>query len=340
MDDPLIYSVKDILFRFKWLILGGCSLVLFSVFLIAVFVIVILETNLTPEQIVIQPMPTNTPARSASYTPTLVITPTATPKPTEVIVELPDREIAFVIRVIDGDSIEVILDGEPYQLRYIGLDAPEIGMPFSTEAAKVNQELVEGQIVEIERDVSETDQYGRLLRYVYLQDGTLVNAELVKLGYAAALAYPPDIKYQDLINSNEREAEENGLGLWTPPTATATTNSHDSYFQIEVDPTCSQFNAPGNDNENKNEEYVCIANQRSEAVELSAWSMHDQYGWTYQFPAFFLGPDSRVKIRTGCGTDSQEDLYWCKDETAVWNNDGDCVSLLNAEGQVIVEYCY
>jgi hypothetical protein len=168
----------------------------------------------------------------------------------------------------------------------------------------------------------------------------MVNAELVKSGYAIALAYPPDTKHQDLINSSEREAKENNFGLWAPPTATVAAAPQDSVIQILVDPACSQFNAPGNDNENKNEEYVCIANNGSGAVDFSGWSMNDQYGWTYQFPAYILEADSTVKIRTGCGDDSQLDLYWCKDETAVWNNDGDCVYLLNNEGELITEYCY
>ena len=220
------------------------------------------------------------------------------------------------------------------------MDTPEIGAPFSTAATEANRILVENQIVELEKDISETDQYGRLLRYVFLQDGTLVNAELVKSGFALALAYPPDIKYQDLITSSERDAKENNLGLWAPPTATATFAPQDSVIQILVDPSCSQFNAPGNDNENKNEEYVCVANNGSGPVDLSSWLMNDQYGWLYQFPEYILEAGSQVKIRTGCGDDSQFDLYWCKDETAVWNNDGDCVYLLSPEEELIIEYCY
>jgi hypothetical protein len=244
------------------------------------------------------------------------------------------------MRVIDGDTIEVILDGESYNLRYIGIDAPEMGMPLSNEATEANQRLVEGQIVEMERDISETDQHGRLLRYVYLNDGILVNAELVRLGFAAALAYPPDIKHQELINTKEQEAMEAGAGLWAPFTATPTFSSTGLTLQLDVDPTCSQFNAPGNDNENKNEEYVCIANIGTGDVEMSGWSVHDEYGWTYQFPVFTLEIGSSVKIITGCGENTQGDLYWCKDETAVWNNDGDCVYLLDAAGELIADYCY
>ena len=339
----MISSARDVLIRFKWFILGGCCLVVFSIILIAISTIFLSETQPLPEAIEFSPVPasqTSTPEIARDSTPTIGVIATSTLQPTSIVEEFPAKEIAYVERVVDGDSIEVMLDGELVGLRYIGLDAPEIGMPYSAESADFNQYMVEGQIVELERDVSDTDQYGRLLRYVYLQDGTMVNTELVRLGYALALAYPPDIKYQESINSFEKEAKANSAGLWSPPTPTATLGEQDLTPQIQVDPSCSQFNSPGNDNENKNEEYVCIANLGSRTVDLSGWSVQDQYGWTYQFPIYALNEGSKVIVRTGCGTDSQQDLYWCKDETAVWNNDGDCVFLMNQEGQLIAEYCY
>jgi endonuclease YncB( thermonuclease family) len=299
------------------------------------------ETTPDLDRLVDSPFPM-IPSNTISYphNPTPIIQSTATLLPTDTSTAVPDREIAFVMRVIDGDTIEVILDGESYNLRYIGIDAPEMGMPFAQEAAAANQSLVESQIVELERDVSETDQHGRLLRYVYLNDEVLVNAELVRLGFAVPLAYPPDTKHQNLINTKEQEAKDAEAGLWAPATATPTFSSTDLTILLEVDPECSQFNAPGNDNENKNEEYVCISNLGSGLVEMSGWSVHDEYGWTFQFPEFTLETDSKVRIITGCGENTQQDLFWCKDETAVWNNDGDCVYLLDATGELIADYCY
>ena len=343
MNDSFISSTKSTFFRFKWLILGGCSFAIISLLVLLVVAVLLFETNPGPDQLVDSPtlpIPTNTYMISGTITPTPVIQSTATQQPTDTSTAAPNREIAFVMRVIDGDTIEVILDGVPNNLRYIGIDAPEMGMPFSNEAAEANQRLVEGQIVELERDVSEIDQYGRLLRYVYLNDGILVNAELVRLGFAAALAYPPDIKYQKLINIKEQEAKEAGAGLWAPSTATPTFSSTGLTLLLQVDPTCSQFNAPGNDNENKNEEYICITNIGTGLVEMSGWSIHDEYGWTYQFPVFTLETGSKVRIITGCGENTQQDLFWCKDETAVWNNDGDCVYLSDSTGELIADYCY
>jgi len=101
-------------------------------------------------------------------------------------------------------------------VRYIGIDTPEIypqSEPFGREAWQANRRLVEGKRVRLERDVSETDKYGRLLRYVYV-DGVFVNAELVKQGLARAKAYPPDTKYQDYLRQMETEAREAGRGMW------------------------------------------------------------------------------------------------------------------------------
>jgi len=125
----------------------------------------------------------------------------------------PPPDTARVIDVIDGDTI-TIQGG--YRVRYIGIDAPEIHPrvePFGTEAWQANRALVEGKEVRLERDVSETDKYGRLLRYVWVDD-VLVEAELVRQGLARAKAYPPDTKYQDYLEQMELEAREEGRGMW------------------------------------------------------------------------------------------------------------------------------
>ena len=101
-------------------------------------------------------------------------------------------------------------------MRYIGIDTPEVHPDleaFGTEAWQANRELVEGKVVRLEQDVSQTDKYGRLLRYVRVDD-ILVNAELVRLGLARAQAYPPDTKYQDYLEQMELEAREASRGIW------------------------------------------------------------------------------------------------------------------------------
>jgi len=126
------------------------------------------------------------------------------------------KEDILVIRVVDGDTIEI--EGGK-KIRYIGIDTPEVADPrkpvqcFGRDASAKNKELVEGKRVRLEKDVSETDKYGRLLRYVYVGN-TFVNETLVKEGYAFSSPYPPDVKYQELFNQAEKEARAANSGLW------------------------------------------------------------------------------------------------------------------------------
>jgi micrococcal nuclease len=176
------------------------------------------------------PAPTDTPLPTATSThtpePTDTPLPTATPTntlvPTDTPTATPERTVASVLEVLDGDTIQVGIEGQTYTLRYAGIDTSEPGEPFGDESAAANRQLVQGKTVALEKDVSETDKYGRLVRYVWVGD-TMVNAELVRLGYAHASMYPPDVRYHDLFLKLESEAREAGRGLWAtqPQPATA-----------------------------------------------------------------------------------------------------------------------
>lgn len=128
-----------------------------------------------------------------------------------------EAEEAFVERAIDGDTIE-LSDGR--RVRYIGIDTPESVKPdtpvecFGKEASGRNRELVEGKTVRLVKDVSETDTYGRLLRYVYIGN-TFVNRTLVEEGYAHAITIPPDVSLTDELRAAERNARERNVGLWS-----------------------------------------------------------------------------------------------------------------------------
>jgi micrococcal nuclease len=124
-----------------------------------------------------------------------------------------------VTRVIDGDTIEVSIGGTLYRVRYIGIDTPELDderprfRALAQEAAELNRQLLEGEEVRLEKDISNTDRYGRLLRYVYV-DGIFVNAELVRQGLAWSKAYQPDVKYQDILEEAEAKARQEETGVW------------------------------------------------------------------------------------------------------------------------------
>ena len=115
-----------------------------------------------------------------------------------------------VVRVIDGDTVE-LAGGD--RLRYIGIDTPERDEPFYNEATDHNADLVGGRGVRLGMDVSETDRFGRLLRFVYADD-ILVNAELVREGWARAVRFEPDVAHAECYAALEREAREARRGIW------------------------------------------------------------------------------------------------------------------------------
>lgn len=136
---------------------------------------------------------------------------------------------ATLVRVVDGDTIRVIVGGVEERVRYIGIDTPELNTssaatpdPYAEAATEANARLLAGGRLVLEKDVSERDRYGRLLRDVWVErDGawTLVNLALVAEGYAQVSTYPPDVKYVDALLAAGRAAREEERGLWggSPP---------------------------------------------------------------------------------------------------------------------------
>ena len=136
----------------------------------------------------------------------------------------------MVTKVIDGDTIE-IATGE--RVRLIGIDTPElhISEKLYKDAKRTNKDiqtiqklgekayyfakkLMEGKKVKLEYDIEKKDRYGRLLAYVFLEDGTFINAKLVEEGYAKLYTFPPNVKYVYLLTRLQKEARENTRGLW------------------------------------------------------------------------------------------------------------------------------
>lgn len=133
------------------------------------------------------------------------------PTPTTIPTSATDGEIGRVTRVIDGDTIDVRIGTEIYRVRYVGVNTPERDEPCYEDATAANAALVDDQVVTLVRDVSDTDRYGRLLRYVYVGD-VFVNARLVANGYAEAGYYPPDTVYSDYFEDLEAGARREQLG--------------------------------------------------------------------------------------------------------------------------------
>lgn len=132
-------------------------------------------------------------------------------------------ERARVTRVVDGDTIEVSLEGEIEDIRLLGIDTPESVKPdspiecFGREASAAAEAFLADAEVTLVRDVEDRDRYGRLLRYVYVGE-EMANARLVVNGYATAYTYPPNVRHADLFVRLEREARADDRGLWAADT--------------------------------------------------------------------------------------------------------------------------
>lgn len=128
--------------------------------------------------------------------------------------DVPAGEDAKVTKVIDGETIEVTINGAPFTVRYLGIDAPNGKECYAGQASSANLNLVNGKRVVLEQDVTNIDDSGRLLRYVYLLDGRMAQEELAKSGAARAITAQPNIKNQALLNEYERQAATAKRGAW------------------------------------------------------------------------------------------------------------------------------
>lgn len=128
----------------------------------------------------------------------------------------------FVYRVVDGDTFWGRADdGSEVKVRLIGIDAPESRKTgqkeeqyFGKEAKVYMEQLIGSKRVRLEYDAGKTDRYKRTLAYVFLEDGTFVNAHLIEQGYAVLLTIPPNVRYVDLFTRLQQVARESGRGLW------------------------------------------------------------------------------------------------------------------------------
>lgn len=255
-------------------------------------------------------------------------TPTQAPTSTRPL-PTPDnsgRQTAQVLNVIDGDTIEVSLAGANRNVRYIGINTPEHDQPYFEEAVEVNRRLVEGKNVQLEDDLETFDQYGRRLAYVWV-DGVMANLEIIRLGYANAFTVPPNVRYEEQFRQAEQEAREAGRGLWAGSDVAL------KIMHIQAD-------APGSDNENPNGEWIEIANQGSQPVQMLGFTLKDEANHIYTFGKFNIAPGASFRLYSGQGQDNAGELYWGFSGESVWNNDSDAAFLRDAQGALVDSFEY
>lgn len=239
--------------------------------------------------------------------------------------------VASTVRLADGDSFDIVWadTGEFDEVRLYGINAPEANACFGQAARDVLLELVSDQELIVES--IERDEFGRVLANVWVGD-VFLNAKLVELG--AALPLSDGGTYAGLITASKDVAQQSELGLWSPDTCGAQTGAEVLIVWIEAD-------APGRDDENQNGEWIEIVNDAVTAADLSGWGIRDESTrHRFSFPdGFTLGAGDAVRVFSGCGDDTNKELYWC-DEDPVWNNGGDTGFLVDPDGRFADTFSY
>ena len=132
---------------------------------------------------------------------------------------------------------------------------------------------------------------------------------------------------------------------WTPTLSPSPTQPAPAKVVFSL--ACSQYDAPGNDNYNKEQEWVCFRNQGGSDANMAGWLLYDQAtaegraDFRYYFPQLSVPPGGTVRVHTGCGANSATDLWWCwGGSTAIWNNEGDTIYLYDSAGILVVRSSY
>ncbi len=227
-------------------------------------------------------------------------------------------EYARVAFAVDGDTVE-LTDGR--RVRYIGVNTPETGQPYASNAKSLNEALVTGQEVWLETDAQASDVYGRLLAYVWVGD-TFANLELVRQGYATAYVVPPNVRHADVFALAEQETREAELGIWAPA-------------DVPVRITALHHDGPGSDKVAPNGEWVELTNEGSEPVDIGGYTLQDSGLHLYTFGSVVLLPGATVRVYSGRGTDTTTELYWGLAGEEIWYNTGNSAYLRDATGMFV-----
>jgi micrococcal nuclease len=212
---------------------------------------------------------------------------------TSAVITSQPRKIYEVVRVVDGDTIDVSIDGKVERLRLIGINTPETVDPrkpvecFGKEASEKAESILFGKriVLEIDPSQGERDKYDRLLRYVFFEDGTNFNLLMIREGYAYEYTYNLPYKYQTEFKQTQKEAEKNKVGLWgttcegqtsvNTPTAASVNNANSCNIKGNIDakkekiyhtPNCGSYDKTVI-NESSGEKWFCT---EQDALE-SGW---------------------------------------------------------------------
>lgn len=263
-------------------------------------------------------------------------TTTVTLPPPEV------RVVGTVLDVIDGDTLEVLAEGSTVTIRLLGVNSPELSECWGEESmvyltnliANKNVLLVEGG------DDVDLDPFGRLLRYLYLEDEAnpvFVNAQLVQSGHAIGLQDGSETA--EHLKALEARAFQSGYGMWATYACGDLEGVAGDRPVVRVNELV--FDPEGPDAEALDGEYITVVNEGYDVVEISGWTLRDESTSNrFTFPAStILDPGQAITVVTGCDGGPTGALHWCAAQ-AVWSNGGDTAIIMDTLGNAVVWYTY
>lgn len=224
---------------------------------------------------------------------------------------------AHVLEVTDGDSIRLVLDGVETRVRLLGVNAPEEDECMGSMSRDSLADLLEAPGLRVESE--EDDQYGRLLAYLFTEDGS-INVAQVERGMAIAVS--DGGRLTSALFAAEEEARSLQAGWWEP-----TACGGDRGVQAEIH--LQQADPPGPDADNLDLEIVTITSE--EGVDLSGFVLRDESTANRLVfpPGTRIDQGETLTITSGCGP-----LDWCRD-SPIWNNGGDAAILLTPDGAIV-----
>ncbi len=226
-----------------------------------------------------------------------------------------------IVQVIDGDSVELEINGTVFESRLIGINAPEFGDCQGPSARDALVDVAGDEVLTAQ--TFGTDRFGRLLVELQL-DNASINGALVRAGWALALHSDGGRMW---LNAMELAAKD-GLGMWDLPELCERPQVDVVISAMEPDPA-------GPDNDVLEDEWIEIHNRGADAVDLKGWMLRDESSSNrFVFEGGFLDPGQRLRVRTGCGQDSASDIYWCS-SNGVWSNRGETALLLSPSGAIV-----
>jgi len=253
----------------------------------------------------------------------------------------PEEQVRGTVQsVTDGDTLVMTIDGITTEVRLDGINAPEADECWGPEATSLLTSRVTNQEMVLVEGETDTDQFGRLLRYAYIESGgetEFLNASLVKEGNAVAVQNGGSQAAS--LKALEARAYQSGKGMW----GTLVCGDEEA---LRADRTAVrvsdiQFDPTGPDDDALNEEYVTFANEGYGRVSFAGWTIRDESSTNRMtFPSgTLLAPGDTVTVITGCEGGSDDSIRWCSD-TPVWSNGGDTVIVSDTEGNAVIWFTY